>query len=122
MRGMPQNMKEMATVKKLWIGLAVLAVLTPLGLLVPSLFGAGGAWGEWGIEEVRTMLGFVPEGMERLSGLWKSPLPDYTVPGQEQGMARVSLGYFATAVIGIAMTAGLAYLLAKILGRRNKEE
>lgn len=112
----------MTTVKKLWIWLAVLAVLTPLGLFIPSLFGAGGAWGEWGIEQVRKMLGFVPEGMQRLSELWKSPMPDYSVPGQGRGIAREGLGYFAAAVIGIAITAGLAYLFAKILARKNKEE
>ena len=68
------------------------------------------------------MLGFVPEGMQRLSGLWKSPMPDYAVPGQRQGIAREGLGYLAAAVIGMAITAGLAYLLAKILARKNKEE
>lgn len=119
MRGVMRNLKDMTTVKKLWIGLAVLALLAPLGLLIPSLFGAGGAWGEWSIEEIRRMLGFVPEGMQKLSELWKSPMPDYAVPGQRQGIAHESLGYLAAAVIGVAITAGFAYLLAKILGRKN---
>jgi hypothetical protein len=111
----------MTTVKKLWIGIAILALLSPLGLIIPALFGAGGAWGEWGLEEIKKLVGYIPEGMQKLAELWKSPLPDYTVPGQKQGLAHESLGYILTAVIGIAITAGLAYVLAKLLGRKDKE-
>ncbi len=112
----------MKNVKKLWIGLAILAVLTPLGLIIPALFGAGGAWGEWGLEEIRKLIGYIPEGMQKLSHLWNSPMPDYRVSGQERGIGRESLEYILTAVIGIAVTAGLAYLLARILARKNKSE
>ena len=77
----------MTTVKKLWIGIAVLALLSPLGLIIPSLLGAGGAWGEWGAEEFKKLIGYVPEGMGKLGHVWKSPLPNYTVPGHKQGMA-----------------------------------
>lgn len=111
----------MTNIKKLWIGVAILAVLTPLGLIIPALFGAGAAWGEWSVEEIKGLLGYIPEGMQRLAHIWKSPMPDYTVPGQRQGMAHEGLGYFLTAVIGVAVTAGLAYLLARILSRRNKK-
>ncbi len=110
----------MITMKKLWIGIAILALLSPLGVLIPALFGAGGAWGEWGLEEIRRMAGYIPEGMQRLAHLWHSPLTGYTVPGQKQGLAHESLGYILTAIVGIAITAGLAFVLAKILGRRNK--
>lgn len=112
----------MKTVKKLWIGIAILAILAPLGLIIPAWFGAGGAWGEWSAEEIKKMTGFIPEGMQKLSELWKSPMPDYTVPGQRQGIVHESLGYILTAILGIAVTAGLAYLLAKFLGRKNKEQ
>ncbi len=111
---------KMTTTKKLWIGIAVLAVLAPLGLIIPSLFGAQGAWGEWGIGEIKKLIGYVPAGMEKLSHLWKSPMPDYTVPGQKPGLAHESLGYIATAIIGVAVTGGLVYGLARILGRKNK--
>jgi cobalt/nickel transport protein len=110
----------MTTVKKLWIGIAVLALLSPLGLIIPSLLGAGGAWGEWGAEEFKKLIGYVPEGMRRLGHVWRSPLPNYTVPGQKQGLTNDGLGYMLAAVIGIAITAGFAYILAKLLGRKNK--
>lgn len=110
------------TVKKLWIGLGLLALLTPLGLLMPALFGAGGAWGEWSLEEVRNLMGYVPEGMQKLSRYWNSPLPDYSIPGQKPGLLRESLGYVFAAVLGIAATAGLAYLLAKMVGRKDRHQ
>ena len=112
----------MTTVKKLWIGIAVLALLSPLGLIVPSLLGAGGAWGEWGAEEFKKMVGYVPDGMRRLADLWKSPLKDYAVPGQAQGLAHRGLGYALTAVLGVAITAGLAYCIANVLRRKNREK
>ena len=114
------NIDDMATIKKLWIGIGILALLSPLGLFMPSLFGAGSAWGEWGLEEIKKLIGFIPEGMQKLAELWKSPLHDYTVPGQKPGVAHESLGYILSAVIGIAITAGLAYIIARLLGRKNK--
>ena len=112
----------MKTVSKLWIGIAVLALLSPLGLIIPALFGAGGAWGEWSAEELRDLIGYVPAGMEKLSRLWSSPMPDYSVPGPRRGLFGESLGYMLTAVIGVAVTAGLAYLLAKWAGRKNRQQ
>ena len=43
--------------KKLWFGLGVMIVLSPLGLILPALFHSGAAWGEWSKEEVRQQVG-----------------------------------------------------------------
>ena len=118
--GKPQ--KSTKTIRELWIALGILVILTPLGLIVPAWFGAGGAWGEWGAEEIKKLIGYVPAGMEKLSHLWKSPMHDYTVPGQKPGLVRESLGYIAAAIIGVGITGGLAYALAKLLERKNKSE
>ena len=112
----------MTTVKKLWVGIGVLALLSPLGLILPSLFKAEGAWGEWNLEEIERITKFAPQGMKRLAGIWKAPMPDYAVPGQGSGMVGESLGYVFTAIIGIALVAGIMYLLAKLLGRKNGTE
>lgn len=112
----------MTTTKKLWIVIGILVLLSPLGLILPALFGAGGAWGEWSLEEVKKLVGYAPKGMEKLSRLWKSPLQNYAVPGQRDGLLHGSLGYIVAAVVGIAVTAGIAYLLAKILGRRERDK
>jgi hypothetical protein len=93
-----------------------------LGVIVPQWFGAGGAWGEWGLDKIEKAAGFVPEGMKRLAEIWKAPLPDYAVPGQSKGMAGESAGYIASGVIGVIIAAVVMYLLAKILVRRNGEK
>ncbi len=110
----------MTTVKKLWICIGVLALLSPFGLLIPALFGAGGAWGEWSLEEIKKSIGYLPEGMKRLGHLWGSPMKDYAVPGQPGSPARKGLGYMLSAFLGVGFTACLAYLLARALGRKNK--
>lgn len=111
----------MTTIKKLWIGIGILALLSPLGLIIPALFGSSGAWGEWGLEEMKKLVGYIPEGMQKLAERWKSPMRDYSVPGQKPGLGHASLGYIITAVIGIVITAGLAYVIAKLLGQKNKD-
>ncbi len=109
----------MTTIKKLWIGIGILALLSPLGLIIPALFGAGGAWGEWGLEEVKKLVGYIPAGMQRLAHTWKSPMPDYTLSGQKPGLAGQSIGYVLSAIAGIAITAGAVYIIIKLLGRKN---
>ena len=52
--------------KKLWIGLFIMALLTPLGVLLPEKFKAEEAWGEWGAEKLEKVLGYVPEGLKKL--------------------------------------------------------
>lgn len=109
----------MTTAKKLWLGIGILVLLTPLGLIIPALFGAGGTWGEWGPDEIERIVGFVPEGMKRLAERWRSPLPAYAVPGQVRSPFGEGLGYIITAVIGVAATAGAGYLLARYFSRKN---
>ena len=109
----------MTTVKKLWIGIGIFALVSPLGLIIPALFNAGGAWGEWGTTALEKIAGFVPDGMKRVSEIWKAPLSDYAVPGQKPGLVGGSVGYVLTALIGVALTASTAYLLAKIFSQKN---
>src|SRR3989338_2084258 len=67
--------EETSALRRLWIGLAILIMLTPVGLLAK-----GTAWGEWATEELTAIFGYAPEGMRRLEGLWTSLLPDYNIP------------------------------------------
>jgi cobalt/nickel transport protein len=112
----------MTITKKLWIGIGVLILLSPFGVILPSLFKAEGAWGEWGLDKIEKAAGFVPEGMKRIAEIWKAPLPDYGLPGQSKGLVPESLGYVLTAIIGVAFVAGMMYLLAKLLARKNDEK
>lgn len=105
--------------RKLWIGLAVLILLTPLGLALPGLFNAGGAWGEWGVEEIRSVIGYVPEGLRRLSEIWSAPLRDYALSGWDEGM-KSYLSYLLSGLAGVLIVAVLAYVLGRILKRGER--
>ncbi|MBI5869866.1 MAG: cobalt transporter CbiM [Actinobacteria bacterium] len=67
--------------KPLIIGIVLLLVCTPLGLLA-----TGTAWGEWGKEEIGEEIGYVPAGMGRFAGRWEGFLPEYAFP-EEKGEA-----------------------------------
>ena len=101
---------------KLWISIIILILLSPLGLLVPERFKAGSAWGEWGIEEIKEMAGYVPEGLAKLAGLWNAPMPDYTFKGwEEKGLCYLSAAYIISAIVGIALTTMAVILIGKFL-------
>lgn len=110
----------MKVTTKLWIGLAVLIVLSPIGLILPEYFKAGSAWGEWGAEEMKGLVGYIPQGLEKLAGLWTAPIPDYAFKGWEtKGLPHLSLAYIISAVIGIGMTVSVIMIIGKILARKD---
>jgi len=107
--------------RRLWLGIAVLILLTPIGLYVPARFGAGTAWGEWSSGELRRILGYVPKGLREAEGIWKAPLPDYAPKGQEQvSPAAAGAYYIVSAVIGVTAAAAAALLLGRLLAKREK--
>ena len=113
----------MTATRKLWIGLLILALLTPLGILLPRWLGAGSAWGEWGADEVKGLVGYVPRQLERLGGLWHAPLPDYAGPGGEAASPLAqSLWYELSAIVGLGIVAGLSLLLGRLLARRERRD
>ena len=93
--------------RRLWIGLGILILLTPLGLIA-----SGGAWGEWGADELLKIFGSVPEGLKGLSHLWKSVFPDYTIPGLKGPVASV-FGYILSAFIGTAVILLSAFVISR---------
>jgi len=97
--------EETGTLRRLWIGLAILIMLTPVGLLAK-----GTAWGEWATEELKAIFGYAPEGMRRLEGLWTSLLPDYNIPVFNNPL----LGYIFSAAIGSSVIILMIYLAGKI--------
>jgi hypothetical protein len=95
--------------RNLAIGLIMLVILAPLGLL-----GAGETFGEWGSIELKEKIGFVPSGLDKLSGIWSSPMPDYAISGSSNGSFTLSAAtYILSAIIGVALCGGLLYLVGK---------
>ena len=113
--------------RQLWIGLAALMIITPLGLLA-----AGTAWGEWGPEdfkkpeirrEIAAASGQVappesaPAGMERLGSIWTAPIPDYA----PKFLKSEKLGYLLSAMFGtgLIILAGLFVgWISRLAGRQ----
>jgi cobalt/nickel transport system permease protein len=99
--------------RALWVGLAVLIVATPLGLLAP-----GTAWGEWSSQELAQRgMGFVPQGLARLESLWGAPLAAYDLPA----LGNANLGYVLSAVLGIALVAVVVWLLSLLVISRKTQ-
>ena len=88
---------------KLWIGIGVLIILSPLGLLLPEHFKAGPAWGEWGT-----------------NGIWNALMPDYAFKGwEEKGLGHLSFAYIISAAIGILIVALLVLIIGKLLAKKG---
>lgn len=106
---------------KLWIGIGVFVLLSPLGLVLPDHFKAGNAWGEWGSDEMRKMVGYVPQGLRRLGELWKAPMPDYAFKGwEEKGLTHLSFAYIVSAILGVAAIALVAWVIGKCLAKKGE--
>jgi cobalt/nickel transport system permease protein len=105
--------------------LAVLIVLTPLGLLT-----AGRAWGEWSAQDfqnadARTKIekasgGAVapaqaPTGLKRFENLWSAPLRDYS----PSFISNSSAGYVVSAIVGVALLLIVIFSFGALLARRS---
>ncbi|MHB0999791.1 MAG: PDGLE domain-containing protein [Armatimonadota bacterium] len=113
----------MKTTTKLWIGIAVLIVLSPLGIILPAKFGAGSAWGEWSKEEVSKMVGYMPSGMSKLADKWKAPMPDYAFKGQEDAPIRSqSASYIISGIIGVGLVVLLSLIFGRIIAKREHSD
>lgn len=101
--------------KKLWWGLGALIVLSPLGLLA-----SGTAWGEWGLDEMEDKLGFIPQGMSRLSESWHALVPDYGIPGLDQTFFQSAAVYIISALIGLVIIVAITYIFS-CMQRKTRE-
>ncbi len=110
----------MTRYRPLWIALLAMALVSPIGLYLPEWVKAGAAWGEWSLEEVKQMVGYAPSGMEQISDLWRAPIPRYALRGEDEApLARRSLSYVVSALLGIGLCGGTALVVARWLARRE---
>lgn len=134
-RDADESMEEVArrggwrATRPLWVGLALLMVLTPLDLLA-----AGTAWGEWAPEDFKdpalrqemaaTSRNYAPpsqtpQGLERLSAAWTAPIPGYAPPF----LKSEKLGYILSALFDcgliILLFSLLSWIARKVSGHRE---
>jgi len=95
----------------LWGALGALIMLTPIGVLA-----SGTAWGEWDSAQMKARIGYTPHGFDRLGGLWKAIMPDYSTPG----MGNAAVGYLIAAVVGVIIVVALAWGVGAVLAKRRE--
>jgi len=97
------------SLRPLWAGLAILCVLTPLGILA-----AGSAWGEWMASDyadaaTRHQIAsasfehaapdHAPQGLAKLSSVWTAPFARYAPPY----IRGAAFGYLLSAMFGVGL-------------------
>lgn len=106
--------------KKLWIGLLVMALFSPLGVILPKRWQAQNAWGEWDVETLQRLLGYVPEGLRRLANLWSAPVQDYNFGGDQATLLTKALSYIVSGMIGLILVALVMYLISKLVLKHER--
>jgi cobalt/nickel transport system permease protein len=109
--------------RRLWLAVALLMLLTPLGILA-----AGTAWSEWSPSEFARNgspaqavtpdslpPGGIPAGMQRLANLWTAPFPAYAPPF----VRSAAFGYLLSAMFGVGVLLVLSLLVQRYLERRR---
>ncbi|HVN96575.1 MAG TPA: PDGLE domain-containing protein [Syntrophorhabdaceae bacterium] len=103
------------TQKRLWIGIIVLTLVSPLGIILPEKFRAGQAWGEWNSDTIRGKLGYTPQGLKKESGMWKAPMADYGLGGEDSKDGVRIISYALSGFVGIAMASIVLSFIVKML-------
>ena len=124
--GAPIEIRPARSLRGLWITVALLMLLTPLGILA-----AGKAWGEWSPAVFADERGraqatsasqghapptSAPAGLERLSSLWTAPFPEYA----PRFVKSAPVGYLLSAMFGVGLVLLLSQLLPWCLHRRRE--
>lgn len=87
---------------KLWIVILLLALLSPLGLILPAYFKAGSG------------------GFEKKAGYWPAPLSDYAFKHwQNKGLAYLGFTYLISAFIGVMVIFMVILVIGKKLTKKN---
>ena len=113
------------SLRKLWLTVALLMLLTPLGILA-----GGTAWGEWSMSQVsaaadqkaipttshdQAQPSSPPAGLQRLCSLWTAPIPNYA----PEFVKSPRFGYLLSAMFGVGMLMAFSLVIQRILQRRR---
>jgi cobalt/nickel transport system permease protein len=106
--------------KRIGAAFALAAVIAPLGLIAP-----GFAYGEGNTQDVEAAFGYIPKGLQDLSGIFSAPLAGYNVPlpffsGANAALWHAAVGYQLAGIIGILLVGGVVLLLARLLRGRGE--
>jgi cobalt/nickel transport system permease protein len=105
---LPLEENRLPTARRLWLAVACLLILTPLGIVA-----TGTAWGEWSARELGNA---APRGLERLSTIWTAPLSRYA----PTFIRNESFGYLVSGFVGVGLIILLFLAVGLVTPRQPK--
>jgi cobalt/nickel transport system permease protein len=113
---LPRGLKRIGAV------FTAIAVIAPIGLIAP-----GFAYGEGSTGNVKAAFGYVPSGLQDLSGIFGAPLSGYNLPlpffsHASAPLWHAAVGYEISGIVGVLLVGGAVYGLARALRRNGSED
>ncbi len=107
---LPRRLKGMGA------GFTLIAVIAPLGLIAPGFAYAEGSPGD-----IKAAFGYVPHGLQQLSGIFSAPFAGYNVPlpffnSASAPLWHAGIGYEIAGIVGILVIGGVVLGLSRLLG------
>lgn len=109
-----EKFQVIGSIKKYWYALIALIIFAPLGLLAQ-----GTAFGEWSGDNLKSKLGFIPDGMARFGDKWNSLLPGYSIPGFGSTFLKSSIGYIFCAIVALIVILTITGIISLLQRRKN---
>jgi cobalt/nickel transport system permease protein len=98
-----------------------IAIIVPLGLIAP-----GFAFGEGSPDYLNSAFGYIPSGLQQLSGFFSAPFDTYNVKlpffnDPNAPLWHAAIGYEISGILGILLIGGVAYGLSYLFRRRTPD-
>lgn len=99
--------------RKLLIGLIILAILSPLGIILPSLFHSKQPFAEAPVDSVKKEMGYEQKELINDSKSYSAPLEDYELGNTHNSILRKSIYYLISGMGALLLIGAGTYWLQK---------
>ena len=76
--------------------------------------------GEWDAVTLQGILGYVPDGLKRMAGLWNAPLQGYHFGDGGDAGAGTILAYILSAVVGLILVVAAVFAISRLVFRNDR--
>ena len=106
-------------VRRIGTAFVAIAIIAPLGLIAP-----GFAFGEGNSNAVKQAFGYIPQGLQQLSGIFSAPFSGYNVPlpffaSDNTPLWHQAIGYEISGIVGVLLIGLISLGLATLIRRMN---